>query len=192
MPADELSRLGAALANSVGRRLDGILAAEFPTDSPIVLGQILRDIVCALERLTLNTGNTRIAGFACESIRDDGQRSSVFRERHFCPGTGISDSDEPAHHFSVESDDIEDRIIVNPLGADQDARVGYYASYKSFDRYAIAAGWFYYVGKLSLPYSVDRNWEAADDETLNRLVLKAVESIVIKQQFANWMKGKAE
>src|SRR5208337_4467657 len=69
MPADELARLGAALANSVSRRLDGILAAEFPTDSPIVLGQILRELVLALEQLTLNTSNTRIAGFACESIR---------------------------------------------------------------------------------------------------------------------------
>src|SRR5208337_2622451 len=52
-------------------------------------------------------------------------------------------------------------------------------------RYAIAAGWFYHIGKLPLPYTVDRQWESADDETLNRLVLKAVESIVIKQQFAD-------
>ena len=39
MPADGLARLGAALANSVSGRLDGILAAEFPTDSPLFLGR---------------------------------------------------------------------------------------------------------------------------------------------------------
>lgn len=69
MPADGLGRLGAALANSVSRRLDGILAAEFPTDSPLVLGEILRKIVSTLEQLTLTTSDIRIGKFACESLR---------------------------------------------------------------------------------------------------------------------------
>ena len=53
-------------------------------------------------------------------------------------------------------------------------------------RSAIAAGWFYHIGKLPLPYTGDRQWESEDDETLNRLVLKAVESIVLKNQFTEW------
>src|SRR5271156_375698 len=69
MPADGLARLGASLANGIGRRLDGILAAEFPTDAPLFLGKILREIVSALEQLILNTTDVRIARYACESLR---------------------------------------------------------------------------------------------------------------------------
>ncbi len=69
MPANGLARTGSALANSIRRRLDGILAAEFPTESPAAFGQILREIVLSLEELTLHTTDIRIGKYACESLR---------------------------------------------------------------------------------------------------------------------------
>jgi hypothetical protein len=53
-------------------------------------------------------------------------------------------------------------------------------------RSAIAAGWLYRLARLPIPYPSPRSWRAEDDETLNRLVLKAVESIELKNSFSAW------
>jgi hypothetical protein len=53
-------------------------------------------------------------------------------------------------------------------------------------RSAIAAGWLYKIARLPVPYENTRNWNADDDETLNRLVLKAIESIELKKSFKSW------
>jgi hypothetical protein len=56
-------------------------------------------------------------------------------------------------------------------------------------RSAIVAGWLYRTARLSIPYSDSEAWNADHDPVLNRLVLKAVESIELKRDYQQWLKG---
>ncbi len=50
-------------------------------------------------------------------------------------------------------------------------------------RSALAAGWFYRTARLKVPNDDVSTWEPEDDEVLNRLVLKAIESIQLLKEF---------
>lgn len=50
-------------------------------------------------------------------------------------------------------------------------------------RSALAAGWLYRTARLKVPNDDVSTWEAEDDEVLNRLVLKAIESIQLLKEF---------
>ncbi len=56
-------------------------------------------------------------------------------------------------------------------------------------RSAIVAGWLYRTARLSIPYSDSEPWNADHDPVLNRLVLKAVESIELKRDYQQWLRG---
>ena len=52
-------------------------------------------------------------------------------------------------------------------------------------RSALAAGWLYRTARLKVPHSDSSPWDPEDDEILNRLVLKAIESIQLVREFKN-------
>jgi hypothetical protein len=56
-------------------------------------------------------------------------------------------------------------------------------------RSAMAAGWLYKNARVSVPYSPTSEWEIRHDETINRLVLKAIESIELTKSFEAWRSG---
>ena len=55
-------------------------------------------------------------------------------------------------------------------------------------RSALAAGWLYRTARLKVPNNDAFPWEPEDDEVLNRLVLKAIESIQLTLEFKKWEK----
>jgi hypothetical protein len=58
-------------------------------------------------------------------------------------------------------------------------------------RLAMTAGWLYRLARLPIPHNAQRSWESDDDDTLNRLVLKGVESIQLSSEFRNWSRSNA-
>ena len=58
-------------------------------------------------------------------------------------------------------------------------------------RLAMTAGWLYRLARLPIPYNAGRPWESDDDDTLNRLVLKGVESIQLNSEFQKWSHSNA-
>ena len=58
-------------------------------------------------------------------------------------------------------------------------------------RLAMTAGWFYRLARLPIPHNAQRSWESDDDTTLNRLVLKGVESIQLSFEFREWSSNNA-
>lgn len=58
-------------------------------------------------------------------------------------------------------------------------------------RLAMTAGWFYRLARLPIPHNAPRSWESDDDATLNRLVLKGVESIQLSSEFRKWSQSNA-
>jgi hypothetical protein len=58
-------------------------------------------------------------------------------------------------------------------------------------RLAMNAGWLYRLARLPIPHDVGRSWEPTDDDVLNRLVLKGVESIQLSSEFRKWMETNA-
>lgn len=58
-------------------------------------------------------------------------------------------------------------------------------------RLAMTAGWLYRLARLPIPHNAERSWESDDDDTLNRLVLKAIESIQLSSQFQEWLSSNA-
>lgn len=50
-------------------------------------------------------------------------------------------------------------------------------------RSALVAGWLYRTSRLKIPNNESLTWEPEDDEILNRLVLKAIESVQLVREF---------
>lgn len=55
---------------------------------------------------------------------------------------------------------------------------------------ALAAGWLYRTARLKVPNDDVQTWEPEDDEILNRLALKAIESIQLLREFRKAGHGK--
>lgn len=53
-------------------------------------------------------------------------------------------------------------------------------------RSGINAGWFYRLAGIPLPFSTDREWSVEDDVRLNRLVIKAVQYIDLREAYDRW------
>jgi hypothetical protein len=57
-------------------------------------------------------------------------------------------------------------------------------------RSALVAGWLYYLAQITVPYNAHKPWNNEDDEALNRLVLKAIESIELRRHYNVWATGQ--
>ncbi|OQW35254.1 MAG: hypothetical protein A4E19_16935 [Nitrospira sp. SG-bin1] len=57
-------------------------------------------------------------------------------------------------------------------------------------RSAIAAGWFYRTARISLPFDQGIKWHLDHDERINRLVLKAIETIELLKDYSAWSQTK--
>jgi hypothetical protein len=53
-------------------------------------------------------------------------------------------------------------------------------------RDALLAGWLYKLAKLPIPVDTRKTWEPDDDETLQRLVLKAMEYTDLSTEYTEW------
>lgn len=76
---------------------------------------------------------------------------------------------------------IEDLLLRIAIGVPPDTSAGTVPDF----RLVMLAGWLYRVAQLPVPFSA-RAWTPEDDEVLNRLVTKAVESVTLASQFATW------
>lgn len=72
MSIDELRRVGLGLARKILDRLSEILADEFPTDSPQILGDILKRVLAFITSLVESSNDERILKYACTYLQELG------------------------------------------------------------------------------------------------------------------------
>lgn len=88
----------------------------------------------------------------------------------------------PRSNLSTSIPPLLSRLALGIPPDDFDASAGDF-------RLAMTAGWLYRLARLPIPHNAARSWESDDDDTLNRLVLKGVESIQLNSEFRKWSRG---